>query len=73
VSSKPAGRQLIDVSFISWSDLKLSISCIDQTGEMGYTYGMKYFGDNAAEAKNTQDLLTITEEGKRLARHAGGE
>ena len=40
---------------------------------MGYTYGMKYFGDTAAEAKSIQILLTITEEGKRLARRAGGE
>jgi hypothetical protein len=40
---------------------------------MGYTYGMKYFGDTATEAKNIQVLLTITEEGKRLARRAGGE
>jgi len=51
----------------------LSISNIDQTGEMGYTCGMKYFGDIAAEAKSIQVLLTITEEGKRLARHASGE
>jgi len=40
---------------------------------MGYTYGMKYFGDTVAEAKSIQVLLTITEEGKRLARRAGGK
>jgi len=40
---------------------------------MGYTYGMKLFGKTAAEANNTQSLLTIAEEGNRLAGRASGE
>jgi len=53
--------------------LNLSILSIDQTGEMGYTYGMKNFGNTVPKARNVRLLLTVADEGKQLARRAGGE
>ena len=40
---------------------------------MVYTYGTKNFGKAADEADNIQPMLTVAEEGKRLARRASGE
>jgi len=61
------------VRFISFPELKLGILNIDQTGEMVYTYGMKHFGGTVAETNRFQSLLMIAEDGKQLARRAGGE
>ena len=51
----------------------LSILSIDQTEEMGYTYGMKVLSSTAAKAKGIQSLLMGADEGNRLARLAGCE
>jgi len=40
---------------------------------MGYTYGMKNFGNTVLKARNVRLLLTVADEGKQLARRAGGE
>jgi len=40
---------------------------------MVYTYGMKHFGGTVAETNRFQSLLMIAEDGKQLARRAGGE
>jgi hypothetical protein len=61
------------VRFISFPELKLGILNIDQTGEMVYTYGMKNFGNTVPKARNVRLLLTVADEGKQLARRAGGE
>jgi hypothetical protein len=41
--------------------------------KMGYTYGMKNPGSNAADADNVQALRMITGEDNGPARRAGGE
>ena len=51
----------------------LSILSIDQTGEMVYTNGMKYFGNMAAEADSIQLSLMVSEVSSRLARRASVE
>jgi hypothetical protein len=61
------------VRFISFPDLKFKYFNIDQTGEMGYTYDMKNFGNTVPKARNLRLLLTVADEGKQLARRAGGD